>query len=187
MKILQLTLTFFFVTWQASAQSRIKDGYYVTMNGDTILCQIVTTQTIKGNINFADLSKRVTIIENNEKKRISPSDIKSFMIKDDQGNKHIFVSLVGDNSRFFNEVIKGKLSLYNLYANHPYDGSSAILPIMVKNDKIVYLNVINPKQRIGNLISDCPELFKEWTDTDKYATKDKEAIVRAYNDCAGEK
>jgi hypothetical protein len=54
---------------------------------------------------------------------------------------------------------------------------------MVKDDKIVYLNVINRRQRIGNLISDCPKLFKEWTETDKYSPEDKEAIVRAYNDC----
>ena len=183
MKIVLLPLALFFVTLQVTAQTRMKDGFYVTTNGDTIICQIATTPTIMGKINFSVLAKRLTVIENAEKKKFSPHDIKSFVVKDDQGVKHTFVTLPADNSRFFNEVIKGKLSLYNLYSNHPYDGSTSILPIMVKDDKIVYLNVINPRQRIGNLISDCPELFKEWTETDKYSPKDKEAIVRAYNDC----
>ena len=176
-------MVLFFATLQVAAQKRMKDGFYVTTNGDTITCQIVTTPTLMGEINFSVLAKRLTVIENNEKKKFSPSDIQSFVVKDDQGTKHTFVSLRGDKSRFFNEVIKGKLSLYNLYSNDLYDGSTIIMPIMVKDDKIFYLNFINRRQIIGNLISDCPKLFKEWTETDKYSPKDKEAIVRAYNDC----
>ena len=187
MKNSLLLLTLFLVTFTVTAQTRIKDGSYVTTSGDTIICKIVTTPTIMGKINFSFLAKRLTIIQNDEKKKFSPEDIKSFVVKDEQGVNHRFVSLPGDNSRFFNEVIKGNLSLYNLYSNHPYDGSMSILPIMVKDEKIVYLNVINPKQRIGNLISDCPELFKEWTETNKYSQKDKEAIVRAYNKCENKK
>ncbi|WP_207420206.1 hypothetical protein [Desertivirga brevis] len=187
MKIVLLSLFLFFTTLQLAAQSRMKDGSYVTTSGDTIICQIVTTPTITGKINFSALAKRLTVIENNEKKKFGPSDIKSFVVKDEQGVSHTFVSLTGDNSRFFNEVIKGKLSLYNLYSTHPYDGSTSILPIMVKDDKIVYLNVINPRQRIASLISDCPELFKAWTETDKYSPKDREAVVKAYNECGTKK
>ena len=186
MRIILLPLTLLLVTLQLAAQTRIKDGVYVTTSGDTIVCQIITTPTIRSNIDFSALAKRLTVLENNEKKKFSPSDIKSFIVKDDQGVMHTFVSLAGDPSRFFNVVVRGKLSLYNLYSNHPYDGSTSILPIMVKDDKIVYLNVINPMQRIGNLISDCPKLFKEWTETDKYSTKDREAIVKAYNECDNE-
>lgn len=187
MKIILINLTILLATLQLTAQNRMKDGFYVTTNGDTIVCQIATTPTITGKINFSVLAKRLTVIENNEKKKFSPSEIKLFVVEDDQDVKHKFVSLTGDNTRFYNEVIRGKLSLYNLYSNHPYDGSTSILPIMVKDEKIIYLNVINPRQRIGNLISDCPELFKEWTETDKYSTKDKEAIVKAYNDCENKK
>jgi len=178
-----LLLTFIFLTLNATSQTRIKDGSYVTTSGDTIVCKIVTTPTIMGDINFSPLAKRVTIIQNDEKIKFKPHEIKSFIVVDDKGVTHKFVSLAGDETRFYNEVINGRLSLYNLYSNHPYDGSMSILPIMVKDEKIVFLNVINPRQRIGDLISDCPDLYKEWTEGDKYSPKNKEAIVRAYNAC----
>ncbi|WP_205943059.1 hypothetical protein, partial [Pedobacter frigidisoli] len=57
------------------------------------------------------------------------------------------------------------------------------LPIMIKDDKVVYLNVINPKKRIAELIADCPTLLKEWVEGEKYTVRDREAIVNAYNGC----
>lgn len=178
-----LLLIFLVITLKVTAQTRIKDGLYTTTSGDTVVCKILTTPTITGKIDFSSFSKKVTIVQANEKIKFSPNEIKSFTVRDDEGIGHTFVSLAGDNSRFFNEVIKGRLSLYFLYSAHPYDGSSSKIPIMVKDEKIVYLNVINSKQRIGNLIADCPELFKKWTETDKYSVKDREILVKAYNNC----
>ena len=165
------------------ASSQDNDGFYMTLNGDTVICKIEASHTKNGQINFSTLTKKITVIENGEKKRFKPHDIKGFSIKDGRGEIYKFVSLTRDKTNFYNEVINGRLSLYYLYTNSPYDASIAKLPIMVKDDKIVYLNVVNPRQRIGNLISDCPELYKEWLNGTNYTTKDKEEIVRAYNEC----
>jgi len=176
-----ILFTFIFLSLKASSQDN--DGFYMTLNGDTVLCKIEASHTRNGQINFSTLTKKVTVIENGEKKRFKSHDIRWFCIKNRRGEIYKFVSLVRDKTRFYNEVINGRLSLYYSYTNSPYDGSIARLPIMVKDDKIVYLNVVNPRQRIGNLISDCPDLYKEWQNGTNYTTEDKEGIVRDYNDC----
>ena len=76
-------------------------------------------------------------------------------------------------------IFKGKLSFYNLYV----PGNT--LPVMIKGDKVVYLNVIGARKRIAELIADCPGLLKEWEAGERYTVRDREEIVRAYNACGG--
>ena len=167
-----LLIAFIFPSVGSICQS--SNDYYVTNANDTMFCEIVQMS-----------SKRVVVVKNGEKKKFKPNDIKFFTIKGDKDYK--IVSLANDNNNFYREVINGKLSLYHVYTNHPYDRSAAVLPVMVKNGKIVYLNVVNPRKRIGHLIADCPDLYKEWIDGNKYSINDKEAIVNAYNDCMSKK
>lgn len=161
MKIKLLLVVLFFVKFNTFSQS--KGDYYISKSNDTIYCKII------------DLgSTRVYVTVNGIREKFKPSDIKSVVF----GNsKNKFVSLTNDKDRFFREIIVGKLSYYNT------TGLASDYPIMVKEDKIVWLNVLNPRNRISELISDCPELYKEWTEGNKYTLKDKETIVSAYNKC----
>ncbi|MCG9791027.1 hypothetical protein [Flavobacterium algicola] len=163
----KLLLFSLFLMTNAFSQS----NYYISKSNDTIRCEIIwfTSKKLKVNVNGED-------------KKFSPKDIMSFNFR---GNK--FVSLMNDYNNFYKEIISGKLSFYNVFGNNAYDGSSIIFPIMVKDDKIVWLNVINPKERIAKLISDCPELYNEWVEGSKYSLKEKEAIVNAYNECVSKK
>lgn len=143
--------------------------FYVTHENDTIECKII------GHSN-----KRVNIIENGKRKSLTPKHIKSFSSLNMEKYR-TFTILKNDQKNFYGEYILGPLSFYNVYTANRHSG---ILPVMVKNDKIVYLNVLNPRKRIAELISDCPTLYKEWTETERYKTSsDKELIVLLYNEC----
>lgn len=166
-KTLIFTLTIFSFM---QLKSQVDNQYYINNNNDTIKSQILSYS-----------SKRVVILENGEKKKFKPNEIKAFVFGNGKQTK--FVSLNNDKNNFYEEVISGKLSLYNVYTNNAYNGMTMILPVMMKNDKIVYLNVLNPRKRIAELISDCPMLLKEWNETENYPTKDKDKITEAYNKC----
>jgi len=145
------------------------DQFYVNHKNDTIQCEI---------INFSN--KRVNVIANGVTMSLSPKLIKSFSSYTSNEYRN-FTILKNDVNNFYEENIIGKISFYKVYTSN---GNSGILPVMVKNDKIVYLNVLNPRKRIAELISDCPSLLKEWNETEIYKTSDKEKIVNAYNsDC----
>jgi hypothetical protein len=146
------------------------NDYYITNSNDTIQCEITFSN-----------SKKLKVMVNNEKKTFRPHEIKSFTYDEDKNYK--FVSLKNDSHNFYREIIFGKLSYYEVYGNNYYDGTPVSYPVMVKDDKIVWLNVINPRERVAKLISDCPELLKEWEEGSKYSLENKDAIVNAYNEC----
>jgi hypothetical protein len=151
-----------------SAQKKY-DQFYVNHKNDTIQCEI---------INFSN--KKVNVIANGLTMSLTPKLIKYFSSYTSNGYRN-FTILKNDVNNFYEENIIGKISFYKVYTSNGYNG---ILPVMVKNDKIVYLNVLNPRKRIAELISDCPSLLKEWNETENYKTSDKEKIVNAYNsDC----
>lgn len=145
------------------------DQFYVNHKNDTVQCEI---------INFSN--KKVNVIAKGVTMSLSPKLIKSFSSYTSNGYRN-FTILKNDVNNFYEENIIGKISFYKVYTSNGYNGT---LPVMVKNDKIVYLNVLNPRKRIAELISDCPNLLKEWNETENYKTSDKEKIVNAYNsDC----
>jgi hypothetical protein len=152
-----------------SSNAQRHSQFYVRHNNDTVQCEI---------INFSN--KRVNVIAHGITMSLTPKLIKSFSYYTPGGFKNVTI-LKNDKKNFYEENIIGRLSFYKVYTGNQYTG---ILPVMVKNDKIVYLNVLNPRDRIAELISDCPVLLKEWNETEKYKTSDKEEIVNLYNkDC----
>ncbi|MDQ1164424.1 hypothetical protein QE431_000742 [Flavobacterium sp. SORGH_AS 622] len=164
-KILFIVIFFYLISSHAQKYPQ----FYVRHNNDTIQCEI---------INFSN--KKVNLIANGIKMSLTPKLIKSFSSYTPSGFRN-FTILKNDKKNFYEEIIIGKLSFYKVHTGNQYAG---ILPVMVKNDKIVYLNVLNPRERIAELISDCPTLLKEWNDTEKYKTSDREEIVNIYNkDC----
>ncbi len=168
--------------WSLQSKSQTSD-YYINNQGDTILSKFLKYESPKGKIIPSLFTKGIKVIENGEKVKLKPNDIKSFTITDKLGNTCKFVSLKDDKNNFYHEIIKGKISLYYFYSSHPYDGSISALPVMVKNENVSFLNVLNPKKRILDLISDCPETYKELMEKEKYSKKDNETIVEAYNNC----
>lgn len=156
--------------------SQGRGSYYVTNSDDTVTADIRIYTNIRGKTDLSMLSKSIIVEGVSETKKLKPADIKAFVITDFD-SVYKFVSLPGEKSRFFHEVVSGKLSFYKLYT----PGNT--LPVMVKDGKLVYLNVINPKKRITELIADCPALLKEWDEGEKYTIRDREEIAQAYNAC----
>ncbi|WP_316845530.1 hypothetical protein [Pedobacter psychrodurus] len=175
---MKYTLLFLLSFLSISAFCQRNGSYYVTHGGDTVDCDIGSYTNLRGRTELSAFSRSITVEGDGGTKKLKPRDIRAFVFLDvDTGYK--FVTLAGDKSRFFHEVVKGKLSFYKLYV----PGNT--LPVMVKGDKLVYLNVIGAKKHIAELIADCPELVKEWEAGEKYTVRDREEIVRAYNACGG--
>lgn len=153
-------------------------GYYVTHAGDTAYCDIRAYSNLRGKMELSDFSRSITVEGDGGSKKLKPRDIRAFVFVD-VDTTYKFVTLPGDESRFFHEVVKGNLSFYKLYV----PGNT--LPVMVKGDKVIYLNVIGTKKRIAELIEDCQGLLSEWEVGERYTVRDREEIVRAYNACGG--
>lgn len=128
-----------------SSNAQRHSQFYVRHNNDTVQCEI---------INFSN--KKVNVIAHGIPMSLTPKLIKSFSYYTPEGFKNVTI-LKNDKKNFYEENIIGRLSFYKVYTGNQYTG---ILPVMVKNDKIVYLNVLNPRDRIAELISDCPVLLK---------------------------
>ena len=166
------------------ATSQIRDGYYVKHNGDTVQCKIKVPQTLS-NANYSLLTKKVKIIENKVQRKFTPAEIKLFSFVNAEGKTMKFVALPENKVTFFEEIIKGRLSLYYMHSMHPYDYSVSKIPMMVKDDKIHVFGFASHRRVIGDLITDCPELQNEWMNSKKYdrINSDIELLVKDYNNC----
>jgi hypothetical protein len=163
-------------------------GYYVTNDSDTVQCVFVLPKIHTEYYNFSMVTKTVTLAEFKGAKKFKPHEIICFVINIPGEGRYKFVSLEEDRKQFFHEIIKGKISLYKVYSKHPYDGSLAIIPVAIKDNKLVYLNVVNRKQRISNLLKDKPVLSEKWEATkfnswtgSWFDTTEIEEIIREYN------
>lgn len=175
---MKYTLLFLLSFLALSAFSQRSGSYYVTHAGDTVDCDIRSYTNLRGKTELSAFSRSITVEGNGGSKKLKPRDIRAFVFVD-VDTAYKFVTIPGGGSRFFHEVVKGKLSFYKLYV----PGNT--LPVMVKGDKVVYLNVIGAKKRLVELIADCPGLLKEWEAGEKYTVRNREEIVRAYNACGG--
>lgn len=174
-----LFLTLVFTNFYAFSQSKISDSYYVTNANDTIKCTIPVPLSLFGRLDLGQVSQRVTLTENSEKKKFKPKEIKAFIISY-KDSTYKFVSLEGEK-RFCQELINGgKISLYNTFSNNLYDGSTVITAMAIKDSEKAYITFLNQKKKITNLIADCPELLKEWNE-EKYTPKQKEEVFMLYN------
>jgi len=173
-----------FVLLSFNLFSQTIKGFYVTNSNDTINCMFVKPLSFFGNkLDVSALYGPITVIENGVKKKYKPHEIKSFTVYDTNDVKYLFGSFDDEKRYFVNILIEGRLSLCNVYSTHPYDHSFWPIQAMVKDGKIVRLNVFTMHRKIGELLADCPELQKEWLEGHKYKSNDKEAIVNDYNTC----
>ena len=181
-------LLFLLLLISSSLKAETFSGYYVTNTFDTIHCNI---SLIKKHIDFYDFSrvtKNVNLVDSEGIKKFKPQEIICFIIDIPDKGIYKFVSLKEDKKSFFHEIISGKISLYKIYSLHPYDGSLAIIPVAFKENKLVYLNVANRKQRVGNLLKDKSALLEKWKTTTFNAwtgswfdTTEIEEYIREYN------
>ncbi|NLM68088.1 MAG: hypothetical protein GX180_13090 [Enterococcus sp.] len=137
---------------------------------------------------FSRVTKNVNLVDSEGVKKFKPHEIICFTINIPDKGVQKFVSLKADKIKFFHEIISGKISLYKTYSLHSYDGSLAIIPVALKENKLVYLNVANRKQRISNLLKENPVLLEKWKATTFNAwagswfdTTEIEEYFREYN------
>ena len=184
--ILVLTL---FSLISSSLKAEEFAGYYVTNNLDTVHCVFVLQKKHGDFYDFSMLTKTVILGDQGGTKKFKPHEIVCFAINIPNEGTYKFVSLKEDKKQFFHEIINGKISLYKTYSRHPYDGSLTILPIAHKDNQLVYLNVVNRKQRVSNLLKDNPVILEKWTATKSNAwtgswfdTTEIEKYIREYNE-----
>lgn len=164
-------------------------GYYVTNNSDTVSCSFVLQKKHKDFYDFSSVSNTVTLGDHEGIKKFKPHEITCFVINIPEDGEYKFVSLRENRKLFFHEIINGKISLYKTYSRHAYDGSLAIIPIAHKNNELVYLNVVNRKKRIANLLKDNSVVLEKWKATESntltsswFDTSEIEKYIREYNE-----
>ncbi len=136
----------------SSLRAETFSGYYVTNNLDTIHCNINLIKKHVDHYDFSKVTKSVNLVDNEGKRKFKPHEIICFVINIPNKGVYKFVSLVEDKKKKFHEILSGKISLYKTYSTHSYDGSLAIIPVALKDNKLVYLNVANRKQKNQQLV-----------------------------------
>ncbi|WP_353166239.1 hypothetical protein [Empedobacter brevis] len=164
-----IIIIFLLFTTVVSAQ--FNSEYYINHSNDTIKGEVMGYN-----------SNVVHFFVNNDIIKLKPKDIQSFVVNEDD-KKVKYVTLKNNKNNFYEEAVVGPLSHYYLRTVNRYYNEKLVYSLLVKNDEIVYVNASNSKKRIAKLISDCPQLLKEWTETDKYPDYDIIKITEAYNEC----
>lgn len=163
----------FFLLFTTFIFSQKFGEYYVTNNNDTIKCDIIKHS-----------HSRVIILENGQKKKFKPHEIKLYSVF--VGAHVKYVSLLNNKNQFFIERIKGRLSLYHIDDWDFYSKSIVLRNALVKdNNNIIYLKNKNSNRKtISSLIADCPTVLTDWNDIEKYPTENFERVIESYNNCA---
>lgn len=181
-------LLFILLLFSCSAYAQNFPGYYVTLKQDTIKCNFILYKKSYNQFDFSIISKKVILLDSEGVKKFKPNEIVCFWINTSETEIFKFVSIKGNKKSFFQEIICGKISLYKSYATHPYDGSLAIIPVAMKDNRLIYLNVINKKQRIYELLKDNEHVSEKWKAVEinnwtgsSYDTKEIEIFINEYN------
>ena len=176
-KEIRLTLIVILLLIGINSYGQYRSGFIVNNTGDTIQCEILLPNYLNGQVNYSTLTKRIAIKTNDgSKRKYKPTEISSAEIKISESETLRFVSIPEDRKRFFQEHEVGRLSYFTLHINN----SGFPAPILRKDGKLTYLNVVNKMKKVENLISDYPELCDEWK-TDKYNFTELREVVKLYN------
>lgn len=161
--------------------AQLNDGFYVTNNNDTINCKIKTHRGMVGKgINFFELIDGVSVVENGVSKRFKPHEIKSFTVYDIKDKKYKYTSYIGED--YFVIILEeGRISIGNVYSYNPMSLNFSTITTLIKDEKVYRLNIPKRKQIIGELISDYPELQKEWLYGKSYKLSNIDKLIKDYN------
>jgi hypothetical protein len=149
----------------SSLRAETFSGYYVTQTSDTIHCSINLKKKHIDFYDFSRVTKIVTLVDNEGVKRFSPHEILCFAINIPDKGIYKFVSLEEDRKSFFHEIVNGKISLYKIYSLNSYDGALVIMPVALKDNKLIYLPAAYRKKRVSNLLEDNPAILEKWETT----------------------
>ena len=126
------------------------------------------------------LCAKMLLIENDVTKRFKPHEIKSFTVYDIKDRKYKYASYIGED--WFVVILEeGKISIGNVYSYNPMSLSFSTITTLIKNEKVYRLNIPKRKQFIGELISDYPELQKEWLYGKGYKSSNIDKLIKDYN------
>jgi hypothetical protein len=163
------------------------NGYVVTNSNDTIKCRFSLEMNIFDETLFYDsgISERAKIfLENGEKVKYKPSEIKTVFITGPKQGDYKFVSLKADNyEHLFHEIIVGKLSYYVLYKGNIRGGFPFARPFILKENKLVNIEGFSRRKMFGEFIIDYPELYQKWMDSNNYYKIDQMIeVLNIYNE-----
>lgn len=163
-------------------------GHYITNSNDTIKCSFDVGVNIFDSKIFekASVKNKVRVLNNEGKKIIfKPNEIRSFFIKGTSEGDFKFVS-IENNSNFFHEVIKGKLSFYKLYRQNSGGALGGLVAVglyLFKDQKLVEVNPLSLRKGLSAQIEDNEELHRKWMDSDKYYKLNQfEEVIILYNE-----
>lgn len=173
---LNFVLTIFLMFYVLNVFGQYHAGYIVKNNGDTLKCDIFLPKYLNGQLNYSTLTKNITIKTETGIVKYKPTDINIVEIQLNNSKRVRFVSIPEDEKQFFQENTKGKLSYFTLHIS----SSGFAAPILRKDGKLTYLNVVNKKKRVENLIADFPKLREDWNDGN-YDFSELKKVVKIYN------
>jgi hypothetical protein len=184
----KLNLVLFISLFTSIISAQKFEGYVITKVNDTIHCKfLIETNIFNDEIFYANsIRNKVKVLtKNNEKIVYVPSQLKEFLIKR-TGGDFKFVSFSEDGFKYFyHEVIKGKLSYYKLYKADLYSGgaNSGYDVFIFKENKFKKLSAFNQRKSLSEVISDYPELYEKWIDSNNYyKVYQREEVVKLYNE-----
>lgn len=175
-------ICFVLISFNLVAQvAQLNDGFYVANNNDTINCKIKTHRGMIGKgIDFFELISGVSVIENGVSKRFKPHEIKSFTVYDIKNKIYKYASCIGEDC-FVIILEEGQISIGNVYSYNVVSFSFSTITTLIKNGKVYRLNVPKSKQIIGELISDYPDLQKQWQYGENYKLSNIDKLIKDYN------
>lgn len=181
----KIVIIFIIILNSFNVQCQEFKGYVVTNENDTIKCKfIIETNLFNKNIAYFNyIRRKITIVnELNEKVTYKPYELISFNVEYNGDNK--FISVQNDNySRFFHEVLEGKISLLVIYERSmsQYRVGDTPYYYLLKDNILTDLSLGGHRNEIGVLFEDYPQLHKDWMDK-KYKTKDYVDVIKKYNE-----
>lgn len=137
MRNLFLIVLFFMIGFHVKAKEF--SGFYVTLEQDTIECKFKVSVNLFDNklLNQLSFRKRIKVVdEQGLIKKIKPTEILSFQVDGTSEGSETYVPLEVDGKMWFVRLVqKGKLSLYEYFYPHGYDGSVMISYVLKQEDK----------------------------------------------------
>ena len=167
-----------------SAYSQKYHGYVVTTANDTIKCKFkVQTNLVNSDIYYPDSGTIVTLNDAGEKIKYKPNQLKSYYLQGPNIKNYKFVSLKEDNNEsFYDEILKGKISLYYYYTGNISGGSPIKTIFILKDGQLTKVKGGNLRKKIGAFLSDYPEVYDTWISSKRSFDVDQmEYIIELYN------
>ena len=120
-------LLFILLLSYITSQAKEYPGYYINLKGDTIQCKfnVKVNPFYKDLLNQLSFRKRIKVIhEDGSTFKFKPAEIRLFQIDNTSEGSEVYVPLDIEGKLWFVRLVEqGKISLYQHFFPHGYDGS----------------------------------------------------------------